>query len=132
MDHYERLILSACGGGSSARDTSMTLGDRLRRERQAKGLSQHALAIACGVQIAAQGKYENGHRVPRADYLCALSELDIDVHYILSGVRSPIGEAQLSAPESAAIRHLRMMRAVDREAVQQLLASLAKTVGDGL
>lgn len=109
----------------------MTLADRLRSERRSKGMSQDALATACGVHVNAQGKYESGQRLPRADYLCALSALDIDVHYVLTGVRCALGEAQLSASEAAIIRHLRSMHAVDREAFQHLLALLAESVGDG-
>ena len=109
----------------------MTLADRLRNERLAKGLSQAALASACGVQSNAQGKYEKGLRLPRADYFCALSALDIDVHYVLTGVRSPLGEAQLSPPEAAFIRHLRSIPPEHRKTVQDLLGFLAQIEVDG-
>lgn len=105
----------------------MTLADRIRSERRAQGLTQGALASACGVGKIAQGNYENGHRVPRADYLCALSGLGFDVHYILSGVRSPLGEAHLCEAEGAFIRRLRLLDKEDREAIQRVLATLTKS-----
>jgi transcriptional regulator with XRE-family HTH domain len=106
----------------------MTLAVRLRKERKAKGLSQRDLALACGVGHIAQGNYENGHRVPRADYLCSLNALGFDVHYILTGERLPFGEVQLSASEAAVVRSLRLLDEKDRELIQQLLATLTKGV----
>lgn len=105
----------------------MTLADRLRKERKAKGLSQRDLALACGVGHIAQGNYEKGHRVPRADYLCSLNALGFDVHYILTGERHT-GDAELSAAEAAFIRRLRSLQAVDRDALQQLLTKLTPGV----
>lgn len=66
----------------------MTIGQRLRRERRAKGMSVRALATLAGVRAYAQSRYENGSRLPYASYLGALHDLGMDVPYILLGRRT--------------------------------------------
>jgi len=43
------------------------LGNRLKEERKRLGLSQQELGSIGGVEANAQGKYENGERIPRSD-----------------------------------------------------------------
>ncbi len=66
----------------------MTIGQRLRRERRAKGMSVRALAILADVRAYAQCRYENGSRLPCAIYLRNLHDLGMDVPYILLGRRT--------------------------------------------
>jgi transcriptional regulator with XRE-family HTH domain len=91
-------------------------------------MSQGALALACGVQANTQHHYENGLRLPRADYLCALQTMGFDVQYILSGVRGTLGEAQLSEDEATVIHDFRLVQAGDQQAVLRILATLANGV----
>ena len=49
------------------------------------GLSQREIGQLGGVAANAQGKYESGERVPKADYLAALANIGVDVLYILTG-----------------------------------------------
>lgn len=63
----------------------MTIGQRLRHERRAKGISIRTLSILTGVRAYAQSRYENGSRIPYADYLNALHHLGMNVSYILLG-----------------------------------------------
>ncbi|MCD5977037.1 helix-turn-helix domain-containing protein [Pseudomonas quasicaspiana] len=74
----------------------MTIGQRLRHERRAKGMSVRALAILADVRAYAQSRYESGSRLPYADYLSALHELGMDVPYILLGRRTA---ARVCAPD---------------------------------
>jgi transcriptional regulator with XRE-family HTH domain len=41
-----------------------------------------------GVAANAQGKYESGERVPKADYLAALASVGVDVLFVLTSRRS--------------------------------------------
>ncbi len=64
------------------------MGDRLRQERKRLGWSQTEMGALGGVAANAQGNYESGDRVPRADYLAALANAGVDVLYVLTGRRA--------------------------------------------
>lgn len=68
--------------------TMVTLGARLRSERCRLGLSQRALAEIGGVKTNAQGHYEQGLRLPRADYLAMVHSVGVDVVYVLVGINT--------------------------------------------
>jgi transcriptional regulator with XRE-family HTH domain len=65
----------------------VTIGQRLRAERERLGLSQQEFSVAGGVHFKSQGNYEHGKRPPDADYLAAIDEAGADVLYILTGRR---------------------------------------------
>lgn len=65
------------------------IGPRLKRERVRLKLSQSALGAIGGVETNAQGNYENGMRYPRADYLSRVSEVGVDVGYVVTGQARP-------------------------------------------
>lgn len=52
----------------------MTLGDALRRRREALGLSQKALADRLGVEQATVSRWEKGTQSPRSEQFDALAE----------------------------------------------------------
>lgn len=52
------------------------------------GLSQREIGQLGGVAANAQGKYESGERVPKADYLAALANSGVDVLFVLTGRRA--------------------------------------------
>lgn len=64
------------------------MGARLRQERKRLGFSQREMGLVGGVAANAQGKYESGERVPKADYLAALATAGVDVLYVLTNTRS--------------------------------------------
>ncbi|WP_417329550.1 XRE family transcriptional regulator [Halomonas cupida] len=66
----------------------MTIGERLKEERERLGLSQTALAAIGGVGKTTQINYEKGLRNPDSAYLTAVSEDGIDLMYVLTGTRS--------------------------------------------
>jgi phage repressor protein C with HTH and peptisase S24 domain len=65
----------------------ITLGDRLREERNKKGLTQADFAALAGVTKRSQSLYEGNERTPKADYLAALHDVGVDTHYVLTGNR---------------------------------------------
>lgn len=65
-----------------------SIGLRLKSERTRLKISQQALANYGGVQSNAQGNYENNFRSPRADYLARLSQVGVDIGYVVTGQRS--------------------------------------------
>ena len=67
----------------------MSLADRLREVRQAKGLNQEAFGMLAGVSKKTQTNYEIGKHKPTGDYWEALASAGVDVVYILTGQRDP-------------------------------------------
>jgi len=121
------LLLCQYSGviGLSKRMEFMNLGMRLKREREACGLTQSAIAAIGGVQANAQGLYESGMRCPRADYLSRLSATAIDVLFVVMGIRTPHAVAQLSDGEAALIRFFRAANCADKHAIEHVIHALA-------
>jgi len=65
----------------------MSIGDRLRAERQKLRLSQTAFAELGGVGKTTQVLYESGQRVPDANYLAAVAAHGVDVLFVVIGQR---------------------------------------------
>ncbi len=63
----------------------MSLGNRLREERQRLNMVQMKFAELGGVGKQSQINYESGKRVPDAAYLAAISEHGADIAYIVTG-----------------------------------------------
>lgn len=66
----------------------MTIAKHLKSERKAQGTCIWDFAIRAGIRARAQSSYERGGRCPQADYLNVLHHLEVDVSYILLGVRT--------------------------------------------
>lgn len=67
----------------------VSIGRRLKEERERVGLSQTALAAAGEQSKRTQIYYEQDKVEPGAKYLSALARLGVDIQYVLTGVRSP-------------------------------------------
>jgi phage repressor protein C with HTH and peptisase S24 domain len=68
--------------------TNVSIGDRLKLERQRVGLGQQEFGDKCGVSKTSQFNYESGGRSPDATYLQASYELGVDVLFVVTGQRS--------------------------------------------
>lgn len=79
----------------------VTLGERLREEREHLDCSQTELGGVAGVTKKAQINYEKGVRFPDARYLTAVAERGVDVLYVLTGRREKQPMAQTQAMASA-------------------------------
>lgn len=66
----------------------MSIGERLKLERERIGYSQEKFGLIGGVQKRAQINYEMGARVPDAAYLRGVAQVGTDVQYVVLGVRS--------------------------------------------
>ena len=65
----------------------VTMGERLREQRDALSASQTDLGKSGGVTKQAQINYEKGARFPDARYLAAVADRGVDVLYVLTGRR---------------------------------------------
>lgn len=67
-----------------------TLHERLREERNRIGLNQTEFGALAGVGKTTQINYENGSRSPSADYLAAIFKHNVDIQYVVTGIKNDI------------------------------------------
>lgn len=102
------------------------IGSRLRQERERLGLSQKAFGEIGGVEANAQGKYENGDRAPKADYLSRVAARGVDVLYVLTGTPTPTLTDNLSQIEEKVLVSYRTLHKEDQDAIRRLTVTLAE------
>jgi transcriptional regulator with XRE-family HTH domain len=102
------------------------IGARIREERERLGLSQRAFGEVGGVEANAQGKYENGERTPKADYLARVAKRGVDVLYVLTGARTPVPIEGLSEVEEWVLGSYRTLVKEDQDAICRLTTTLAE------
>ena len=66
----------------------MSIGDRIREERERLGFNQIDFGEAGKVGRKSQFNYESGDRFPDALYLADIAEIGADVLYVVTGIRS--------------------------------------------
>ncbi|MBB4819260.1 transcriptional regulator with XRE-family HTH domain [Pseudomonas alcaligenes] len=82
----------------------MTIGERLKEERERLGFAQPAFAGLAETTKKSQIDYEKDSTQPKAGYLAAIAKVGADVQYIVTGVRS---SAALSSDEEQLLSHFR-------------------------
>lgn len=109
----------------------MTIGDRLREERERLRLSQPAVADAAGITKKTQIEYEKNRTPPDANYLASVAALGFDVSYIVTGMQM---ENSARTPiELAFLRNCRAMpNSEAREAALNGVVTLRKAYGGKL
>jgi len=82
----------------------VSIGKRLREERDRLGYSQPKFAAFAGTTKKSQIDYEKDITQPKAGYLSAIAEVGVDVAYVITGIRSnvetPPSQATTPAPLS--------------------------------
>lgn len=110
----------------------VSIGDRLRGEREALGLTQEKMAIAVGITKKTQGLYERDERVPDAEYLAAVAAKGVDVLYVVTGRRTPEVVSSFNDDEVDLVEHYRQLPDSDRHHARKMVTALAKmTSSDG-
>lgn len=104
----------------------MTMGDRLKAERQRIGLNQTDLAAKCGVSKNTQLGYEKGERSPDASYLEKAHALGIDVMYIVINERRSILPDRISADAEELLRTYQLISETDRAVLLRTAQAFAK------
>jgi transcriptional regulator with XRE-family HTH domain len=102
------------------------IGSRLRQERERLGLSQKKFGEVGGVEANAQGRYESGDRIPKADYLSRVAAKGVDVLYIVTGRRTPARAENLSQSEEKILLSYRALYKEDQDAIRHLTHTLAE------
>ncbi len=122
-------------------ETSVSIGRRLREERERTGLNQTDFAGAASATRQTQSNYEKGERMPDAVYLSAIAAMGVDVQYILTGVRAegatalPLAEppmhyrsaeTDLSRRERFLLENYRASSPRGRKAIEAAASALAQ------
>lgn len=112
------------------------LGNRLREERDRIGMTQPVFAEAAGAKKRTLIDWEKGVSSPTANQLEALSEIGVDVLYVLTGRRAtaanglaamePGPAGHLTLPELGLINSWRQLDAKGRQAVLAMLEALTQ------
>lgn len=102
------------------------IGLRLRKERERLQLSQYTFGQIGGVEVNAQGKYESGCRLPKADYLVAVAAAGVDILFVLTGTATPIPLNNLSVTEESVLFNFRSLHPRDQDTIGQLTISMAE------
>lgn len=109
----------------------VTIGERLREERERLGFNQPDFAALAGTTKKSQIDYEKGATFPKANYLEVIANAGADVLYILTGRRSV--EVQPSNPrEAALLDNYRHSREEDRAAIERVALNAASAKQGGL
>lgn len=97
---------------------------RLRQARQAKGLSQAALAEAVGTRQSQISRIESGRRLPDSETLCRLADaLESTMDYLVGRVDDPDPRARAVA--DAVHRDIKALGPADRELAHAIVRLLA-------
>jgi transcriptional regulator with XRE-family HTH domain len=100
------------------------IGSRLRQERKRLGLSQREMGQLGGVAANAQGRYESGERVPKADYLAAVASIGVDVLYVLTDRRASLAMNDLVERVTGTGGEPAAMFVQVQQAVSQLVSTI--------
>jgi transcriptional regulator with XRE-family HTH domain len=109
----------------------MSIGGRLKEERERLGLNQANFAAIGEASKRSQIEWEKGTAYPNAAFLAAIAAAGADVGYILTGVRRVLSyPAQgLSAREAALLEHYRACTDTGKQAVEAAAAALGSVAG---
>jgi transcriptional regulator with XRE-family HTH domain len=78
----------------------MSFADRLKKARQAKGLSQTELGNLAGIHYTQIGRYENKGAQPSGDILAKIANiLEVSSDYLMSGSTDDIAKEALKDKE---------------------------------
>lgn len=63
----------------------MSIGKRLREEREKLEMSQEMMANVAGISRVSQSNYERDERSPDSEYWQALHQIGVDILYVITG-----------------------------------------------
>ena len=104
----------------------LSLGVRLREERERLGFSQTSFAELGGVSLRTEQDWERGVSAPKSDFLAVAADHGIDVLYVITGQRTPVAATSLTNDEKALVDNYNHADEEGRAAARRVLSSLAK------
>lgn len=86
----------------------MTIGNRLKEERERIAMTQPAFAEYANTTKKTQIDYEKDKTPPKGSYLAKVAELGVDVGYVITGLRAE--NVAHTPTELAYLRNCRLLR----------------------
>lgn len=108
-------------------DTLSKFAARLGEERKRVHPHQGNFAAKLGISQGRQSLYERGERELKADYLCEVAKLGIDIAYVVTGQRS---SDSLDEQTSAIVSSVRRLADDQRHSLLNFLATIAPDPAD--
>jgi len=108
----------------------MSIGERIRSERERLGMSQPQFASVAGTTKQTLFSWEAGKTFPNANQMAALAEIGVDVMYVLTGQRGSPAQPALSRREAALVDNYRHCAQEDQQAIDRVALNAAKTQPD--
>jgi transcriptional regulator with XRE-family HTH domain len=110
----------------------MSIGCRLKEERERLGLSQADFAAIGGASKRSQIEWEKENAYPNAAFLAAIAAEGVDVTYILTGIRSGAVPAQsvaevpeeLSQREKVLVAKWRMLPPAEQDDIEEIVEKI--------
>lgn len=102
-------------------EQTVSIGGRLREERQRLDMNQTQFGERGGVTKKTQMLYESGERFPDAAYLAAIAGVGADVCYIVTGARENPPGMVLTAVEQLLVERYRMSPPALQDAALRVL-----------
>ena len=100
----------------------MSLGKKIRKAREALGMTQRQLSLNIGVTPSAVANYENDISIPRTNILVKiLSSLHIDANYLYSDIVDTIRGEELTAEEYIKVIQVRALDTYGRNLVYTII-----------
>lgn len=104
----------------------LSVGARLREERERLGFSQSAFGQLAGVSLRTEQDWERGVSSVRADFLSIAAAHGVDVLYVLTGQRMQPVESTLTPEERALLDNYQHSDEEARRSARLVLNALAK------
>ncbi|WP_180125648.1 helix-turn-helix domain-containing protein [Rhodoferax sp. BLA1] len=111
----------------------MSIGDRLRTERESLGLSQPKFAAIAGTTKQTLFSWESGKTAPDGFQLAALAVAGVNVGYVLTGEREGPAPEVLTAEERVMLDYFRQASPqVRKAALGALLSAGLPAIGNAM
>lgn len=104
----------------------LSVGARLREERERLGFSQSAFGQLAGVSLRTEQDWERGVSSVRADFLSVAATHGVDVLYVLTGQRTQPVESTLTPEERALLDNYQHSDEEARRSARLVLNALAR------
>lgn len=101
----------------------MTLGERLKKARTDKGMSQSDLASAAGIHYTQIGRYENKGAQPSADVLAKIANvLEVSSDFLMNGSSDQLAGSMLTDKELLnQFKEVEAMPENDKNVIKELI-----------
>ena len=106
----------------------ISIGDRLREERDRLALSQEEFAALGSASKRTQAAWEKGDQVPNAEFLALVAGHGVDVLYVVTGQRALPIESTLSTDERELLANYEAADEVGKAFIENTAALAAQSI----